>query len=383
MATRFAQRLVGKRAIVPTCALLGSTSIYRHSAAPPKDESNATSTASAFVIGRRTFCHSNTIAELRTPYPPFEPNEVNFLTTSDGKYKLYYEVSGNPKGKPALFLHGGPGDGSSPKHRQLFDPATYRIVVFDQRGAGQSCPETPGGELDGNTADLLVEDIEQLRKHLGINDWGLIVGGSWGSTLALAYATKHAAKVSGLVLYSIFVPSKESIMWPYSAQGAGAFFPEAYEEFLQALPEQEQSDPLAAYARRLASSDPSVHLPARRSYSLWILRLLSVAPDEAMIREMSSHPEEAGTGPAIEMHYMVNNCFLDANQLLDDCAHLAHIKCHIIHGRNDLLCAPSGAWTVRKRLPQAQFTMVPLAGHSSSLAPALKSAVIEAIDAHR
>ncbi|CAL1136915.1 unnamed protein product [Cladocopium goreaui] len=316
----------------------------------------------------------------RSLFPEIEARKSGRLETKDGSCSLYYEVSGNPKGKVALFLHGGPGDGCSPKHRRLFDPEAFCIVIFDQRGAGQS---SPPGFNQHNKTENLVQDIEQLREDLGFEAWDLIVGGSWGSTLALAYATKFPELVKALVLYSIFIPSQESIDFVYSPQGAGLFFPEAYESFVKALPSDERSNLIGSYAKRLDSPDLEVRRSAMSSYLRWILRLLSVSPDEAIIEEIAQKPDEAGYGPSIEMNYMANGCFMDAQQLLADCFRIGHIPCTILHGRNDLICPPANAWLLRQRLPLAQLKMVPLAGHSSSFAPALKSAILEAIDSYR
>ena len=370
-----------RRIRAPACALLGCSLAQR----PERP-----STAGQWRQGPRQACTALPVLQApvrcatekpeRALYPELQPYQSGTLTTSDGKQKLYYEVSGNPAGKPALFLHGGPGDGSSSKHRRLFDPEVYRIVVFDQRGAGKS---TPAGSLDGNTSEDLVNDIEQLREFLGVKQWSLVVGGSWGSTLSLLYSTRHPAKVSGLVLYSIFIPSPEAVKWPYSREGAGLFFPEQYEAFLRALPVEERADPIDAYAKRLSSSDPSVCYPARSSYTLWIMRLLGLQPDEDFIASCASQPEQAGPGSAIELHYMKHGCFVDSEQLLEDCWRIARVPCAIIHGQNDVLCTPQNAWLLRKRLPLASLLMVPMAGHSSSMAPQLRSAVIEAIDSFR
>ncbi|CAK9109761.1 Proline iminopeptidase (PIP) (Prolyl aminopeptidase) (PAP) [Durusdinium trenchii] len=318
--------------------------------------------------------------ELRTPFPEIEARKTGNLVTVDGTHSLYYEVSGNPKGKVVLFLHGGPGDGSSPKHRRLFDPEVFCIVAFDQRGAGQSV-----GKKEFNTTEKLVQDIEQLRLHLGVESWELLVGGSWGSTLALAYSTRFPARVKAMVLYSIFIPSQASIEFPYSAAGAGLFFPEAHEAFAAAVDATgaQPGELLGRYAERLASEDTKVRNAARSAYLRWIMRLLSLEPDESIIEEVARNPEDAGDGLAIEMRYMANGCFVDADQLLEECKRIAHLPCAIVHGRNDLLCPPANAWRLRQRLPRAKLIFVPQAGHSSSLAPALRSEILKAIDGHR
>ena len=290
--------LRGVRSFAPACAVFGVATpklLQQKSRAPSEaDRLPQCSRPTSWTASSPVRCEASTGAGAsRALYPELAPYQTGTLTTADGKHQLYYEVSGNPQGKPALFLHGGPGDGSSSKHRRLFDPSVYRIVVFDQRGAGKS---EPAGSLEENTAQALVQDIEQLRQFLGIEEWGLVVGGSWGSTLSLFYSTMHPSKVRGLVLYSIFLPSSEAVKWPYSREGAGLFFPEDYEAFLSLLPVEERSDPIGAYARRLSSTDPTVCYPARSSYTKWIMRLLGLQPDEDFIASCAANPAEAGPG---------------------------------------------------------------------------------------
>eukprot|EP00929_Paragymnodinium_shiwhaense_P107198 TRINITY_DN73270_c0_g1_i1.p1 TRINITY_DN73270_c0_g1~~TRINITY_DN73270_c0_g1_i1.p1 ORF type:complete len:406 (-),score=64.53 TRINITY_DN73270_c0_g1_i1:45-1262(-) len=324
-------------------------------------------------------------AVLRDLYPPLEPFQSGLLETSDGAHELYYEVSGNPQGKPALFLHGGPGDGSSPKHRRLFDPKVFKIVTFDQRGAGKSLPSLQGGGLlEANTTAALVQDIEQLRKHLKIDAWSVVVGGSWGSTLALAYAQACPRLVRNLVVYSIFLPSRASIDWLYSSGGASTFYPDAYERFIGFLPPAERAAPIDAYYKcLLASADVAEKMAARASIARWVLTLLALTPSEEFITACIAEPEKLGDGSLIELHYMRNGCFLQEGQLLRDCTKISDIPCTILHGRYDLVCAPTGAWALHKALPRSTIEFVPESGHSSSAAPRLKSALIEAIDKFR
>ncbi|CAJ1350195.1 unnamed protein product, partial [Effrenium voratum] len=281
------------RAVAPAAALLPLL---------PRPERRPTVGPGPRPAGARSLAVRCQGSELRPLYPEIEARKTGSMKTRDGKHEIYYEVSGNPKGKPAVFLHGGPGDGCSPKHRRLFDPEAYCVILFDQRGAGQS---QPAGSLEENTTEKLLEDMEQLRELLGLESW-MLVGGSWGSALALSYATRFPERVQGMVLYSVFVPSQEAIEFPYSAEGAGLFFPEAYEALLRAVPVEERKDVIAALAKRVTSPDPAVKLPAVSAYVSWILRLLTLTPDEALIAEAASKPEEAGPGPGIEMHYMVN-----------------------------------------------------------------------------
>lgn len=317
---------------------------------------------------------------MRAPYPELQPHTTGFLRTADGDHELYYEVSGNPQGKPALFLHGGPGDGSSPKHRRLFDPATYKIVTFDQRGAGKS---QPVGSIKSNSTADLVEDIEHLRKQLNISSWALVVGGSWGSTLALAYSQAHPGDVQAMVLYSIFLPSRDTIDWLYSPGGANGFYPDAYDKFISHLPISERASPAEAYYRRLQSPEDAIRLPAASRLGAWALTCLALTPDVDWIESVVSKPEALGTGSLIEMHYMVNMCFLEEDALLRDCTRIGHIPCKILHGRYDMMCQPVNAWRLHQVLPLSTLHFAPESGHSSTAAPRLKSAVIEAIDSFR
>lgn len=310
--------------------------------------------------------------------PRMEPFEKGLLTTDDGLHRLYYEVSGNPDGKPALFLHGGPGDGSSPSHRMLFDSAVFKIVAFDQRGAGKS---QPPGSLEANTTADLVADCEQLRRHLGVDVWHVVVGGSWGSTLALAYAQAHPHSTLSLVLYSIFLPSRRSIDWMYQPGGAQLLFPDAYEAFVSQLTAEERVDPVRAYRRRLSATDPAARLSAKVSLTSYVLQLLALQPPPVskIVEEMVAKPEEVGDASLIELHYMEKNCFLQEGELLGLCNRIAHIPCAILHGRYDVLCPAFQAWDLHRALPLSTLSIVPESGHSSSRSPLLKRAIIEAV----
>ncbi|MEJ7617198.1 MAG: prolyl aminopeptidase, partial [Pyrinomonadaceae bacterium] len=255
---------------------------------------------------------------MRTPYDPLEPYDHGMLSVS-AIHSLYYEQCGNPHGRPIVFLHGGPGGGVVPIYRQFFDPQAYRIILFDQRGAGRS---TPHASLEENTTWHLVEDIETLRQHLGVEGW-IVFGGSWGSTLALAYAETHPARVGALVLRGIFLCRKKEIDWFYQ-EGASAIFPEAWEEFLRVIPESERGDMLSAYHKRLTGADTAAQLAAARAWSVWEGRTSKLFPDQDLISHFGE-PELALALARSECHYWVNNCFFDSgNYLLENVGRIRH-----------------------------------------------------------
>jgi proline iminopeptidase len=292
-------------------------------------------------------------------YPPIEPYRTSRLKVSD-VHELYYEESGNPEGKPVVFLHGGPGGGSDPKVRRFFHPGRYRIVMFDQRGSGKS---TPYASLKANTTWDLVSDIEKLREHLGIPRWQ-IFGGSWGSTLALAYAEKHPERVTELVLRGIFLLRKAEIDWFYQ-QGASILFPDAWEPYLAHIPEAERGDLVAAYHRRLTSDDPAVRLAAAKIWSGWEGATSKLLPDASF----AGHYEEDEFALAfarIEAHYFVNRGFFDIDgQLLRDAGKIRHIPGVIVQGRYDVVCPIFSAWALHRAWPEADFVISPDAGHSA------------------
>jgi proline iminopeptidase len=296
---------------------------------------------------------------MRTLYPPIEPFDSGTLRVDD-RHTLYYEQSGNPEGKPVVLLHGGPGGGSSPKMRRFHDPAKYRIVLFDQRGAGRS---TPHADLVDNTTWNLVADIELLRERLGIGQWQ-VFGGSWGSTLALAYAQSHPRQVTELVLRGIFMLRRWELEWFYQ-EGASRMFPEAWQQYIAVIPEAERRDMIAAFHRRLTSEDEATRLAAARAWSVWeaATSFLRVDPDF-----VSGH-EDAAFALAfarIENHYFVNGGFFEVEgQLLRDAYRIVDIPGVIVQGRYDVVCPAQSAWELHQVWPKAEFIVTPTSGHSA------------------
>jgi proline iminopeptidase len=292
-------------------------------------------------------------------YPPIEPYRTGMLKVSD-VHTIYWEESGNPTGKPAVFLHGGPGGGSDPKVRRFFHPDKYRIVVFDQRGCGKS---TPYASLEANTTWDLVSDIEKLRTHLGIDRWQ-VFGGSWGSTLALAYAETHPDRVTELVLRGIFLLRKKEIDWFYQ-EGASILFPDAWEPYLAHIPEAERGDLVTAYHKRLTSDDPAVRLAAAKIWSGWEGATSKLLPDAAF----TGHYEEDEFALAfarIEAHYFVNRGFFGVDdQLLRDAGKIRDIPGVIVQGRYDVVCPIFSAWALHRAWPEADLIISPDAGHSA------------------
>jgi proline iminopeptidase len=291
-------------------------------------------------------------------YPAIEPLRTHRLKVSE-LHELYVEESGNPDGKPVIFLHGGPGGGTSPKHRRYFDPEQYRIILFDQRGCGQS---TPYAEVRENSTWDLVADIERIREHLGLDRW-MVFGGSWGATLGLAYAEKHPTRVTELILRGIFLLRQREVDWLYQ-EGASRIFPDAWEPYRDAIPEAERSDFLHAYAKRLLSEDPTVNLPAAKAWSIWEGATSKLIPDPDFI---ASYGDEATTlaFARIECHYFLNKGWMDEAQLLRDAPKLNGIPGAIIQGRYDMVCPIESAWALSKSWPEAELIIVPDAGHSA------------------
>ncbi len=304
-------------------------------------------------------------------YPPLEPYRTGMLPV-DAIHTLYWEECGNPDGVPVLFLHGGPGSGLSPAHRRFFDPAHYRIVLFDQRGAGQS---TPLGEVRNNTTQLLVQDIEQLRQLLGIARW-LVFGGSWGSTLALAYGETHPTRCTGFVLRGIFLCTTPEIDW--FLNGMRHFFPQAHADFAGHVPEAERGDLLAAYMQRLFSDDPAENLAAARAWSSYEGNCLRLLPLPATVDAFDAPTVALGVG-RLEAHYMRNLAFLTDNQLLRNVDRIRHLPATIIQGRYDVVCPPSTAWALHQAWPEASFQLVEMAGHAA-MEPGIASALVAATE---
>jgi proline iminopeptidase len=299
--------------------------------------------------------------KLRTLYPSIKPRVTGFLKVSD-LHQVYYEESGNPKGKPVVFLHGGPGGGTDPKMRRFFDPRRYRIVLFDQRGCGKSLP---AASLFENTTWDLVGDIEKLRTHLGIDRW-LVFGGSWGSTLALAYSQTHPERVTGLVLRGIFLVRRWELEWFYqNPGGAASLYPDLWQEYVEAIPPAERGDMMAAFYRRLVSDDQEELDRAAKAWSVWeaATSFLRFNPDYvARARE----DKFAASLARIECHYFVNGGFLRSeNQLLEDVDKIRKIPAVIVQGRYDVVCPMKSAWDLHRAWPEADLRIVPDAGHSA------------------
>ncbi|MGW5108855.1 prolyl aminopeptidase [Nocardia sp. NPDC004123] len=317
---------------------------------------------------------------MRTLYPPIEPYEQGLLDVGDGQ-RLYYEVSGNPDGKPAVFLHGGPGGGTSPYHRQFFDPEAYRIVLFDQRGCGRSTPHiADGASLEHNTTGHLVADIERLRTHLGVEQW-LVFGGSWGSTLALSYAQAHPERVTELVLRGIFLLRRKEIDWYYNGS-AGYVYPDEWEKFLAPVPEAERGqDLIEVYHRLLHSPDAALATDAAVAWSTWEGATSSLLPQPERVAE-TADPRFALAFARIENHYFVNHGFLDEGQLLRDIGRIAHIPGVIVQGRHDVVCPAASAWDLHRAWPGSELHLVPDAGHAA-LEPGITHHLVEATDKYR
>ena len=312
-------------------------------------------------------------AARRTLYPAIEPYRSGWLRVSP-LHEIYWEESGNPKGKPALFVHGGPGAGADPRSRRFFDPKRYRIVVFDQRGCGRSRPHA---SLEDNTTWHLVADIERLRTFLGIERW-LVFGGSWGSTLALAYSQAHPRRVSELVLRGIFMLRKWEIDWFYQ-DGAGALFPDRWEDYLAAIPSRERGDLVAAYYRRLTSPNRATRVRAARAWSIWEAATSHLLTNDSNIDKWGEE-DFAVAVARIECHYFVNKGFLRReDQLLRGVARIRHIPSVIVQGRYDVVCPIRTAWDLHRRWPEADFRVVPDAGHSA-LEPGNTHELVSATD---
>ena len=290
-------------------------------------------------------------------YPPIVPFDNGRLQVDD-IHNIYYEQSGSENGVPVVFLHGGPGAGASPRHRQFFDPAHYRIIVFDQRGAGNS---TPKGELRNNTTELLVEDIEKLREMFGFEKWH-VFGGSWGSTLALAYAIAHPERVMSLTLRGIFMMTAREIQW--FLYGIRAVFPEAWESLAAGLKENEREDILGNYYKLLTHNDPQIRLQAAERWSAFETACCQLIPNLKMIED-SKDPVHALPVARIEAHYFLHNRFKPDNYLLENIDKIRHIPAVIIQGRYDAVCPIETAWDLHHAWPEAEFVIVPEAGHSA------------------
>ncbi|HEX4873158.1 MAG TPA: prolyl aminopeptidase [Nevskiaceae bacterium] len=307
------------------------------------------------------------------PYPAIEPYATHRLRVSS-LHEIYVEECGHPQGRPVVFVHGGPGGGCEPWHRQFFDPRRYRIVLFDQRGCGRS---TPHAELRENTTWDLVADMEAIRRHLGIERW-VVFGGSWGSTLALAYAERHPEACKALVLRGIFLLRPEEIRWFYQ-EGCNWIYPDAWEHYLAPIPEAERDDLVMAYYRRLTSEDPAVRRQAAKAWSVWEGATSKLIPSSDMLARFGEDLF-ADAFARIECHYFVNGGFFERpNQLLEDVSRIRHLPATIVQGRYDVVCPMRSAWDLHRAWPEAQFQVVGDAGHAASEAGILR-ALIQATD---
>ncbi len=313
---------------------------------------------------------------LREFYPPIEPYQSSRLKVSQ-IHDLYFEQVGNPSGTPILFLHGGPGGGINADHRRYFDPQHYRIILFDQRGSGKSLPLA---ELTENTTDDLVNDIEKLRAYLGISKW-IVFGGSWGSTLALAYAIQHPDQVAALILRGIFLCRRSELLWFYQ-EGASQIFPDYWEEYLKPIPPNERHDLISAYYRRLTHTDYSIRLEAAKTWSKWEAATSRLVISAKAIDEFED-PDHALSFARIECHYFMNNAFFPtANYLLENVDKIRHIPGKIIQGRYDVVCPPKSAWELHRAWPEAEFQFIADAGHAAA-EPGIRSALVQATDDFR
>ena len=310
----------------------------------------------------------------RSLYPPIEPYRSGHLDVGDG-HSIYWELVGNPGGKPAVFLHGGPGAGISTDHRRQFDPRRYNVLLFDQRGCGRS---TPHASLEANTTWDLVADIEKLRTEVaGVEKW-LVFGGSWGSTLSLAYAETHPDRVTELVLRGVFLFDQYELDWLYKKGGASQLYPDKWEEFVAPIPEAERDDLVAAYQRRLTGSDADEKLRCAKAWSKWEGEVVTLLPNPHVIEEFSE-PEKAIAIARIENHYMVNRGWLEEGQLLRGAEKLGGIPAVIVQGRHDCCTPPAAAWALHKAWPEAELQIIPDGGHLFN-EPGVLDALVRATD---
>lgn len=307
-----------------------------------------------------------------TLYPEIKPYARHSLAV-DEPHILYLDESGSKDGLPVLFVHGGPGAGCDAASRRYFDPTLYRIVTFDQRGCGRS---TPHASLEKNTTWDLVADMERIREHLGIDKW-VLFGGSWGSTLSLAYAQRHPERVHGLILRGIFLCRPQDFHWFYQ-EGAGRLFPDYWQDYLATIPEEEQGDLMQAYYRRLTGSDQIAQMHAAKAWSCWEGRTASLRPNSHIV-ERFSEGHRALSIARIECHYFVNNAFLETDQLLRDMPKIAHLPGIIVHGRYDVICPLDNAWALHQAWPNSELQIIREAGHAAS-EPGITDALVRAAE---
>jgi proline iminopeptidase len=307
-------------------------------------------------------------------FPEIGPFETGYMPLSGG-HVMYWEQVGNPRGRPVLFLHGGPGAGAGAVHRRFFDPDFWRVIIFDQRGAGRS---RPLGSLADNTTADLVDDIELLRRHLGIEGW-LLFGGSWGSTLALAYTQAHPSRVIGCVLRGVFLGRHSEVQW--FLEGLRQVFPDAHANFVGFLPQAERDDILGSYLRRLTDPDPRVHMPAARAWSIYEGSCSTLLPSPDTVASFAQDRTALGLA-RIEAHYFAHDLFLPPEGLLGRMDRMAHVPGEIVQGRYDMVCPPATAFDLAASWPSARLTVVPDAGHSA-LEPGIRRALVAAVERFR
>lgn len=311
---------------------------------------------------------------LREFYPPIDPFQSGTLSV-DEIHTLYWEQSGNPAGIPVIYLHGGPGAGCSPTNRQYFDPQTWRVILFDQRGCGRS---TPLGETRNNTTEHLIEDIEKLRKHLNIEKWH-VFGGSWGSTLAIAYGEAHPERCLSFILRGIFLLRQSEIEW--YANGLQKIRPEAWKRYASLIPVEERDDIIGAYLRRLKDPDPTVRSEAARRMIAYELGCATIQPEPNKMLT-AEEEEKFAVMPLMEAHYMTHNRPIPDSKYLDNVGRIKHLPAVIVHGRYDLICPIITAFELHEKWPKSELVVVEDAGHSA-FEPGIRSALIEATDKMR
>ncbi|MFW1678420.1 prolyl aminopeptidase [Pontibacter sp. JAM-7] len=309
---------------------------------------------------------------MRSLYPEIHSSAEHRLSVSP-LHTLYVEESGNPCGIPVLFVHGGPGGGCSPQHRRFFDPDKYRIILFDQRGCGHS---TPHASLTDNHTQALIDDIEQIRNYLKIDEW-LLFGGSWGSTLSLLYAQSHPERVIGLILRGIFLCRQQDLHWFYQ-QGANAVFPDYWQDYLQPIPASQHHDLLKAYHDVLTSPNELARMAAAKAWSVWEGRCSTLDPNLDVVEHFTD-PHVALAMARIEAHYFINHAFIEADQILQNCPRIAHIKTIIVHGRYDMVCPLNQAHALYQALPDSELHIVRDAGHSA-FEPGITDNLVRATD---
>ncbi len=314
----------------------------------------------------------------RELFPEIEPYDIGFLSVGGGLesmgHEIYWEVSGNPDGQPVIFVHGGPGGGTSPAQRRFFDPAHYHIILFDQRGCGKSMPL---GSLVNNDTQHLISDMEALRQQLDIESW-IVFGGSWGSTLSLAYAQAHPDRTVALALRGIFLSRQSELDWFMSKNGMGAIFPEAYEAFINTLPENEHDDIFNSFYARLTDPDPAVHMLVAKAWSGYEGSCVTLLPNPQIVAE-SREDNKALSTARIEAHYFKHGSFLPGEGLLGGMDKIRHIPAVIVHGRYDIVCPITTAYALHKAWPEAEFEVIDDAGHSAN-EPGIRAALVEAME---